>query len=95
MGTRVRREPATVFANVGVHSDVEIKLTMERDGGEGATIGFGHTGPELTIEFCDVDSLRRLAAVAADGARQLRERIAANSSARRQATLLVGAGVAQ
>lgn len=65
-----------MFANVGVHADVEIRLAMYPDGGEGATIAFGHTGPELTIEFCDVDSLERLAAVAADGARQLQDRIA-------------------
>ena len=81
MGARVRKEPPAVFANVGVHADVEIKLVMYPDGGEGATIAFGYTGPELTVEFCDVDSLERLAAVAADGARQLQERIAGNSRA--------------
>lgn len=74
MGAQVRKEPPAVYANVGVHTDVEIKLVMYPDG-ENAAIAFGHTGPELTIEFCDVDSLERLAAVAADGARQLQERI--------------------
>jgi limonene-1,2-epoxide hydrolase len=81
-----------VFANVGVHADVEITLTMDRDGGEGATIAFGHTGPDLSIDFIDVDSLQRLAAVAADGARQLQERIDANTRVKRSTEQLVGAG---
>jgi hypothetical protein len=75
VGARIRKAPADVFVDVGVHADVEITLTMERDGGAGASIAFGHTGPDLTLEFCDVDALERLAAVAADGARQLRERL--------------------
>ena len=79
MGARIRRAPADVFVDVGVHADVEITLTMERDGEARASIAFGRTGPDLTLEFCDVDSLARLAAVAADGARQLGERIGGNS----------------
>lgn len=82
-----------VYANVGVHADVEITLTMDRHGGEGATIAFGHTGPDLNIDFCDVDSLQRLAAVAADGARQLQERIDANVQVDRRTKQLGGAGV--
>lgn len=74
---RTRRAPATVVANVGVHDDVEIMLTMARDNGESAAITFGHQD-DMTVEFSDVDSLERLAAIALDGARQLRERIAAN-----------------
>ena len=77
MGTRVGTEPV-IFTNVGMRSDVEIGLTMYRDDAEGATLSFGCNG-EVTVEFCDVDSLERLAAVAADGARQLQERIDANS----------------
>jgi len=71
----VRKDPALVYASVGVHEDVEISLVMERDGGEGASIHFGRSGPDVIMEFADVDSLERLAAVAADGARQLRERL--------------------
>jgi hypothetical protein len=78
MEARVRKEPPVVYVVVGVHADVEITLVMYPDGGEGATIAFGHTGPELAVEFCDVDSLERLSAVAADGARQLQERIDGN-----------------
>jgi hypothetical protein len=70
-----------VFANVGVHADVEITLTLEHDGGEGATIRFGLDGPDVKMDFADLDSLERLGAVAADGARQLRARITANNPA--------------
>jgi len=93
--TRIRKEPAMVYANVGVHADVEITLAMERDGGETAAIHFGHTGPEVIMDFADVDSLERLALVAADGARRLRDRIAANRAATAvdDADPLVAAGV--
>jgi hypothetical protein len=59
---------------VGVHADVEIKLLMDRAGGDATTMVFGHD-EELTIDFCDLGSLERLAAVATDGVRQLRERV--------------------
>ncbi len=67
-------ERAHVYASVGMHADVEITLAMDRHGGVGAEIHIGGDGPDLTMDFADVDSLDRLAAVAADGARQLRER---------------------
>jgi hypothetical protein len=79
VGVPVRKDKALVYANIGVHTDVEITLAMDRDGGEGAAIHFGHSGPDVIMEFADVDSLERLAAVAADGARQLRDRIRANN----------------
>lgn len=72
MGMRGRNERATVFANVGVHADVEITLALYDDGGDGAAIRFGIDGPDLSIDFADVDSLERLAMVAADGVRRLR-----------------------
>lgn len=72
MGTVVREDKALVYANVGVHAEVEITLAMDREGD--AAIHFGHSGPDVIMEFADVDSLERLAAVAADGARRLRER---------------------
>ena len=68
------RERATVYANVGVHAGVEITLAEEHNGGIGAAIYIGHDGPDLIMDFADIDSLERLAAVAADGARQLRTR---------------------
>jgi hypothetical protein len=71
-------EHATVYANVGVHAGVEITLVVESHGGIGAAIYFGHDGPDLVMDFADVDSLERLSAVAADGARRLRERATAN-----------------
>ena len=57
-------ERAHVCPSVGMHADVEIHI--------------GGDGPDLTMDFADVDSLDRLASVAADGARQLRDRAAAN-----------------
>jgi hypothetical protein len=74
VGERVRNESALVYANVGVHDDVEIALALYSDGGQGAAIHFGLNGPDLILDFADLDSLERLATVAADGARQLRER---------------------
>ncbi|MBV9139514.1 MAG: hypothetical protein JO115_01070 [Pseudonocardiales bacterium] len=82
MGSRVRTDQALVYANVGMHADVEITLAMNAEGGEGAAIYFGHDGPDVIMDFADVDSLERLAAVATEGARQMRERIAANSRTR-------------
>jgi len=95
--TRVRKEPAMVYVTVGLHADVEITLAMDSDGGETAAIHFGYTGPDVIVDFADVDSLERLALVAADGARQLRDRIAANRAATAvdDAELLVGVGVTQ
>ncbi|MPZ85237.1 MAG: hypothetical protein GEV28_34555 [Actinophytocola sp.] len=78
MEPHVRKDRALVYANVGVHADVEIALAMDLDGGEGAAIHFGHDGPDLIMDFADVDSLERLAAVAADGARRLRARLTAH-----------------
>jgi len=77
VGTVVRKDKALVYANVGVHAEVEITLAMDRDGD--AAIYFGHSGPDVIMEFADVESLERLAVVAADGARRLRERISAES----------------
>jgi hypothetical protein len=76
IGVGSRTSHATVYANVGVHADVEITVAVDRHCG--AAIHFGHEGPDLIMDFADVDSLERLATVAADGARQLRARIAAH-----------------
>jgi hypothetical protein len=98
MGARVREGKALVYVDVGVQADVEITLVMDRDGGEGAAIQFGLDGPDVIMEFVDVDSLERLAAVAAEGARQLRDRITTNDRAAAPASdgdLLVGAGADQ
>lgn len=64
---------ASVYANVGVHADVEIKLALHAGDGNEAAIHFGADGPDLCIDFADVESLERLAAVAAEGVRRLRE----------------------
>lgn len=66
-----RTDRAPVYANVGVHAGVAITLTVDRSG---ATILFGHDGPDLIVDFADADSLERLAAAATDGARRLRTR---------------------
>ena len=72
MLARVQNDRATVYANVGVHAGVEIKLVLHGDHTDGATIHFGPDGPDLCIDFADVDSLERLAVEAADGVRRLR-----------------------
>lgn len=79
MKTDGRAQSAFIFATASVDSAVDIEVRMNSHDMRVATIGFG-TDQELIIDFCDVDSLERLAAVAADGARQLRERIAEGSS---------------
>ncbi len=73
MEARTRNEHALVYTNVGVHAAVEITLALDGDGGEASAIHFGQDGPDLILDFADLDTLERLAAVAADGARQLRE----------------------
>jgi len=73
---RTGEEHASVYASVGVHAGVEITLSMAPQDELGAEIYFGHDGPDLVMDFADVDSLERLAEVAADGARQLRARTA-------------------
>lgn len=79
MRTDDTEEQPYVYSNVGVHAGVEITLSLNRHGETSAEIHIGGDGPALTIDFADVDSLEHLAAVAADGARQLRDRAAANS----------------
>jgi hypothetical protein len=81
--TRPRTDKATVYTNVGVHGGVEIMVEPYDDGGDGAAVHFGFDGPELCIDFADVDSLERLATAAADGVRQLRERLAESGMASR------------
>ena len=97
MGARVRTEPPQMCAHVAAHADMEITLAVERAGGEGASIHFGCDGPELSIDFADADSLERLSAVAADGARQVRDQTAGNTraAAADDAHRLVGAGAAR
>lgn len=80
MGTCARHEPALVFSSVGVHAEVEIAVGMPPGEAESAWICFGRN-EGLTLDFADVDSLELLAGVAGEGARLLRERIAANRAA--------------
>ena len=97
MGARVRQERALVCANVGVHADVEITVDVDPDG-DGAWIRFGDTGPDLRIDVADLDSMERLATGVMEGARLMRDRIAARSQVSATTTgadHLVGAGVAQ
>lgn len=70
--TRVQNDRVAVYANVAVHADVEIKLVLHGDHLDGAAILFGPDGPDLRIDFADVDGLERLAVAAADGVRRLR-----------------------
>ena len=77
MGTLVRKAQPVVFTEVAVHADVEITVALDY---QGADMAFIHIGHEAYTMLCcaDAESLDLLAAVAADGARQLRERIEAN-----------------
>jgi hypothetical protein len=74
MDARVRKSNPSVFANVGVHAGVDITLVMDPDDAEGAAIRFGHDGPDLTLDFADVESMELLSSVAAEGVRLLRGR---------------------
>ncbi|MFC4852296.1 hypothetical protein [Actinophytocola glycyrrhizae] len=74
MGMNDIEERAHVHASVGVHAGVEITVALDRNGGISAEIHIGGDGPGLTMDFADVDSLDRLASVATDGARRLRDR---------------------
>ena len=73
METLVRKEQPVVFTEIGVHGDVEIRLDWDK-GGNIPLIRLGDEA-RTTLTFADVDSLERLAAVAAAGARQFQERL--------------------
>jgi|tagenome__1003787_1003787.scaffolds.fasta_scaffold20818238_1 hypothetical protein len=68
-----KTDRASVYANVGVHAGVEITLAVYGDDEKEAAIRFGAEGPDLCLDFADVESLERLADVAAEGVRRLRE----------------------
>ena len=51
METFARTERALVYANVGVHAQVEITLALGRYGD--AAIHLGHSGPDVIMEFAD------------------------------------------
>jgi hypothetical protein len=69
----MKNERPTVWTSVAMHADVAIKLALYDDE-DGAAISFGPDGPDVCIEFADLASLERLAAVIEDGVRQLRSR---------------------
>ena len=69
------KEQPVVFTEVGLHVDVDITLDWCKSG-DTPLIYIGHDSHTMLC-FADAESLDLLAAVAADGARQLRERIEA------------------
>jgi hypothetical protein len=75
VAVRVRNDRALVYANVGVHADVEITVTVSDEGG-GAFISIGPDGPDLRLEVADLASMERLATVATEGAQRMRELLA-------------------
>ena len=98
MNTR-RNKSVTVYANVGVAPDTAIEAKLAAHSAEAIEINIGYS-PELIIDCADVESLERLSAVATEGARLLRERIAQNRSAAAEVRAddtdrLAGAGVAR
>ena len=76
MATMVRKEPASLYASVGIDDDVDIRLDYCGVAADSARIKFGREA-ELVLEFMDAESLDRLAALASEGAVGLRERSAA------------------
>jgi hypothetical protein len=87
---RVRKDPASVYANVGVHAGVAIALVADPDDGDGAFIHIGDDGPDVIMDFADADSLELLSQVAAEGARVIRQREAKRRAAGRNAAVLIG-----
>ena len=76
MGALARKDLASVYADVGVHDGVPIKLATVRGGEpDGSTIYIGGDGPDLSLSFADPESMELLSAVATEGARLMRERI--------------------
>ena len=69
MGARVRKDHALVYSERRRARGREDHLDVDP---EGATIRFGHEGPDVITEFADVDNLERLAVLATDGVRQHR-----------------------
>lgn len=79
MGALVRNEQPLVFTEIGLHADMEITLGWDGSG-EMPIIRIGDDG-RTRLTFADADSLERLSAVAASGARQHRQRNVAEAGA--------------
>lgn len=95
MTARVRKDPASVYANVGVHAGVAIALVADPDDdADGAFIHIGDDGPDVIMDFADADSLELLSQVAAEGARVVRQREAKRRAAGRNAAVLAERPVA-
>jgi hypothetical protein len=89
---RVRKNRAMVYANVGVDAEVEIKLEVEDD--DRMHIEFGGTGPDLILDIADLETMERLAEVAAEGVRLWLEdsaAVARFAAERAEAARLMGA----
>ena len=77
METRVRTDKVSVYSNVCVHDGIELMLSYGHEGGDSAKILVGQQ-EEVLLEFVDVASLERFAAMAAEGAAGLAKRIEAS-----------------
>jgi hypothetical protein len=92
-----RNKKAPVYVNFGVDAGLAIEVKLAAGDTEAVEINIG-CGPEVMIDCADVESLERLSAVAGEGARLLRDRIAENrATATRDGAIhaerLAGAGV--
>jgi hypothetical protein len=88
------KEPASVFATIGVHGDLPVEVRLAPHGMEAVEINVG-VASELIMDFADMASLERLRDAAAEGVRLLRERIEQNRrgrSAAGDADRLIGSG---
>jgi hypothetical protein len=77
METRVRTDRVSVYSNVCVHDGIELVLSYGDKDGDSAKILVGQQ-EEVMLEFTDVASLERFAAMAAEGAAGLTQRIEAS-----------------
>jgi hypothetical protein len=75
----MRGSPLVLHANGSMDTEVQIVWYLSAPDDEAVSILFGDE--QLTLEFCDVESLERLRDVADEGARRLRAVCEANARA--------------
>jgi hypothetical protein len=71
---RTRAGAVAIYSTVCMYDGIELTLTYGEKGGDSAKIIFGQD-EEMLLEFVDVPSLERLAAMAAEAAVELGKRL--------------------
>ena len=72
-----RTGAVAIYSNVCMYDGIELTLTYGDRGGDSAKIFFGQD-EEMLLEFVDVPSLERLAALASEAAVELGKRLEAS-----------------